>query len=203
MRDADVRVAVRERLAGEHMGDGDTRVVEEMGIWNGAVRVDLAVINGELTGYEIKSARDTLTRLPAQAALYSAVFDRVHIVAAEKHVTRARDAIPRWWGIMVATGSASSKVALEVMRPSRINRRLHPIQLARLLWRDEAIGILEHHNAARGIRSASREIVAARVVEALDLDGLRHEVRSCLKARRGWLGQAISDPREVPVCCET
>jgi hypothetical protein len=39
--------------------DLDTRVVEEMGIWAGSVRVDIAVINGEFHGFELKSDRDT------------------------------------------------------------------------------------------------------------------------------------------------
>lgn len=79
MRDIDVRIAVRERLREEHLGDADTRIVEEMGVWHGSVRVDIAVINGEIAAYELKSARDTLQRLPGQACLYNEVFDRVSL----------------------------------------------------------------------------------------------------------------------------
>jgi hypothetical protein len=192
MRDLDVRLAVRSRLNAEHEGDADTRLVEEMGIWNGAVRVDLAVINGELAGYEIKSARDTLSRLPSQAALYNAVFDRVHLVAAEKHCGPAAKDIPEWWGIMVARQSGET-VELEEARPAGVNPGVEPIQVARLLWREEALAILARIGADRGVRAGTRERIAARLAETLALDELRYEVRRCLKSRAAWLGQAVDN----------
>lgn len=192
MRDVDVRIAVRKLLASEHLGDLDTRIVEEMGIWNGAVRVDLAVINGEMAGYEIKSAKDTLSRLPTQAALYNAVFDRVHLVAAERHVAPAIEGIPHWWGILVAV-PADDGVHLECVRRSGVNDDIQPIQIARLLWRDEALDVLERYQAARGVRSATREKVASRLADTLRIDELQLEVRTCLKRRETWLGQPVSN----------
>jgi hypothetical protein len=68
-----------------------------MGIWSGSVRIDVAVINGELTGYELKSDRDTLERLPLQAELYSRVFDRLILVVGKRHAKKAIEHIPEWW----------------------------------------------------------------------------------------------------------
>ena len=67
MRDIDVRQAVKSYLKALHEDDPATRIVEEMGIWAGSVRIDIAVINGELSGFELKSDSDTLQRLPLQA----------------------------------------------------------------------------------------------------------------------------------------
>lgn len=201
MRDADVRTAVRGLLIAEHEDDADTRIVEEMGVWNGAVRVDVAVINGELAGYEIKSARDTLSRLPNQAALYNDVFDRVHLVAAEKHIPHAEKEIPIWWGIIAALPSPDG-VKLEVVRQSSTNPKIDPLQIARLLWRDEAISVLECHGAAKGVRSGTREKVAMRLVETLGLDELRYEVRRCLKDRQAWLGQPVDNQGNMPISGE-
>ena len=64
MRDRDVRQALLAHLAELHAGDPDTRIVEEMGVWCGTARIDVAVVNGELCGFELKSERDTLERLP-------------------------------------------------------------------------------------------------------------------------------------------
>jgi hypothetical protein len=201
MHDADVRKAVRGLLMAEHEGDLDTRVVEEMGVWNGAVRVDLAVINGELVGYELKSARDTLTRLANQAARYNEVFDRVYLVAATKHLDHAIAKVPLWWGIMQAT-LEGDEVCLDVIRPSGINPQIVPMQLARLLWREEALSVLEKHSAARGVRSGTREKLVVRLVETLGLDELRYEVRRCLKDREAWLGQSVGDQRHMAVGSE-
>lgn len=60
--DYDIRVSLKETLANEHKGT-DTIIVDELPICWGDARIDLAVINGRINGYEIKSDRDTLDRL--------------------------------------------------------------------------------------------------------------------------------------------
>ena len=44
----------------------NSRVVDELELLRGVVRVDVAVISDTLHGYEIKSASDNLIRLPNQ-----------------------------------------------------------------------------------------------------------------------------------------
>ena len=73
-------------IGGDAQNDPQTLIVEELGIRQGAARVDVAVVNGSLHGYEIKSARDTLERLPKQSELYSSVFDTITLVTAENHL---------------------------------------------------------------------------------------------------------------------
>src|ERR1043165_1264120 len=74
-------------------------VVDELGLNNGAVRADIAVLNGKLIGYEIKTSSDKLTRLPRQVKAYNQIFEEAHIVVAEKHLSSAKKIIPKWWGI--------------------------------------------------------------------------------------------------------
>src|SRR6266511_802692 len=69
--DAAIRPALRERLLRRHATDADTVLIEELGLCRGKVRVDLALVNGSLHGFEIKSDRDSLRRLSAQVGLYS------------------------------------------------------------------------------------------------------------------------------------
>lgn len=199
MRDLDVRVAVRSWLYEAHAGDIDTRIVEEMGVWSGSVRVDIAVINGELHGFELKSASDTLERLPAQAALYSEVFDRVTLVIAEKHARQASRIIPRWWGITLAKAAGSGGVAIRERRQASLNPRINPLQLARLLWRPEALRLLETHGLAKGIRSKPAEALFARLAAEVPTHILQQEVRSILKAREQWLGQLVPNQRDVTI----
>lgn len=192
MRDLDLRRAVMDRLHQMHAGDADTRIVQEMGIWSGSVRIDIAVINGELHGFELKSPRDTLDRLPRQAALYNEVFDRVTLVVAERHAEKAAADIPDWWGISIVTESNAS-VVLTDKRTSGLNPDRRAIQIARLLWKAEALLILEARGLALGVRSKSSEAIAARLAEALTLDELRVEVRQALKAREKWLGESVTN----------
>jgi hypothetical protein len=56
VRDRDVREALHRKVLKEHHGDADTLVLDELGLRHGTCRVDIAVVNGYLHGYEIKSA---------------------------------------------------------------------------------------------------------------------------------------------------
>lgn len=199
MRDRDVRTAVLTWLDEVHAGDTNTRVVQEMGIWAGSVRVDIAVINGELHGFELKSARDTLDRLPFQAELYSQVFDRVTLVVAEKHAEKAAKIVPDWWGVRLASGVDGKPVDLTDRRDASRNPMLQPIQIARLLWRAEAAMVLDRYALLKGFRAKPVEALAQRLAAELPIDVLRDEVRATLKGRQGWLGQLGTDNRGVPV----
>lgn len=200
MRDCDVRAALRERLAHQHAGDDNTRVVEEMGIWSGTVRVDVAVINGELSGFELKSDSDTLERLPYQIEIYNKVFDRVTLVVGSRHVDKAARIIPRWWGCIEATGNAAN-VRLRARRKGRINPNRDPNIIAQMLWKDEAVAVLEAHGLAKGWRSKKSTEICERLVSSLSFHDLRFHVREALKARVR-LGQRQSSDLDVPVCVQ-
>ncbi len=88
MRDPDIRQKLRADIERQHRADPDTLIVDELGLCQGAVRVDLAVVNAALHGYEIKSERDTLVRLPGQQEGYSRALDFVTVVTAEGHASR-------------------------------------------------------------------------------------------------------------------
>ena len=63
MRDEDIRSVLRARLALEYGTDPSALVLDEFGLACSSARVDLAVVNGCLHGYEIKSDVDSLARL--------------------------------------------------------------------------------------------------------------------------------------------
>jgi hypothetical protein len=59
------------------------RIIEELGVVHGKSRIDIAVINGLMHGYEIKSDKDTLQRLPEQMNMYNSVFNKVTLVVGK------------------------------------------------------------------------------------------------------------------------
>lgn len=187
MRDSDVRKAALTMLAARHQGDSTTRIVEEMGIWSGSVRVDIAVINGSLSGYEIKSDRDTLGRLPLQQDLYSRVFDSVELIVGRRHVEKATALVPGWWGVTLATDGYDGKVDLASVRPAGSNPTIDPFLVAQLLWKDEAIAILDGQGLARGWKSKRAKLVHQHLAASVPLDELRMHVRTSLKNRTEWL----------------
>ena len=198
MRDHDVRAALKKRLEAAHHGDPNTLVVEEMGVWAGSVRIDVAVINGELCGFELKSDRDTLERLPQQAELYSRVFDRVTLVVGARHAKKARQIVPKWWGVTLAR-LESGEVRLFDDRQAKPNPSQDPMLVAQLLWREEALQVLDAIGMAKGWRSKSAPEVHRRLADVMPLAQLALAVRTALKARQGWLGQSVGNERKVAV----
>src|SRR5260221_341269 len=107
MRDRDVRSALFTHVVERFRSDANTLIIHELGVLNGSCRIDLAVVNGLLHGYEIKSDSDTLDRLPSQADAYASIFDRVTLVVGSKHTGQATAIIPDWWGLREAVGESS------------------------------------------------------------------------------------------------
>lgn len=186
MRDVDVRRALKGALIAEHASDDSTLIIDELGICNGQKRVDVAVVNGELAGYEIKSDRDTLDRLSNQRDVYNEVFDRVTLVAGERHLDRALEVIPTWWGIIAAVVQ-QDRIVLRNVRDASQNPEQNPESVARLLWRDEALHLLEAHGlSSPTLRRGSRRRMWAELAQALPLPVLAQAVRETLRTRAGW-----------------
>lgn len=177
--DPDVRALLRDYIESIHEGTG-TVLLEELGLCQGDVRVDVAAVNGELAGFEIKSPSDTLARFPKQCRIYSKVVDRAWLVAPIKALAKA--GVPDWWG-QIGVFELDDRLALRVVRPSAINPKIHPMSLARLLWRDEALEVLRNAGRARGVMTKSRTMIWKRLVEVIELDELRAAVRAALKRR--------------------
>jgi len=162
LADANIRPALRTLVMAGRRCNADAAIIEELGLCRGQVRVDLAVVDGTIHGYEIKSDRDSLRRLAAQAELYSRVLDRATLVLGAKHVAEALDIVPEWWGIMRFEATVDG-VRFKTMRRGRRNPDRDPRSLVELLWLDEALALLEKHNATRGVKGKPRRFVWDRV----------------------------------------
>jgi len=80
-------------------------------------RSDLAIWNGSFIGIEVKSARDSLARLPDQMRAYHKFFDSVILLCDEAHLARAEVLCPSDVGIYVWRNSE-----LCFVRDAAINR---------------------------------------------------------------------------------
>ncbi len=185
MRDTDVRSALRATVLARHVRDPDTLVIDELGLESGVVRVDIVVVNGLMHGYEIKSDADTLDRLPAQVEGYGRVLDRVTLVVGSRHAAAAQRLVPEWWGIYIAQENAGH-VQFRAARRERANPGLELHAVAALLWRDEALALLEARGRARGLRSKPRRDLYDALVDAVASTELRRCVRDALRSRTAW-----------------
>jgi hypothetical protein len=194
MRDIDVRQALWRKVLADHIRDPRTRVVSELGVAYGEARVDIAVVNGRLHGFEIKSDSGTLVRLPSQIEAYNRVFDRVTLVAGRKHIDGLTALIPDWWGVKIATSGIRNAVHFTDLRRASQNPDVEGASLAALLWRDEALAVLTSRGV-KGIKSKTRPQLAALLANSLSLKELGQAVRDAIKARGDWRSDVRLKPR--------
>lgn len=186
MKELDVRLALHKFLKTNlFQGKPDSIIVDELGLIEGSFRVDVAVINDRLHGFEIKSPSDNLLRLPAQQETYSKIFDKMTIVCAEKYVSQAVDLIPKWWGL-VSISRRDGEVYLNEIWPSRQNYNIEPFHICQLLWREEALAVLKEHGMDYGFRTKGRRYMWRALAKELHIDDIRKAVKQKLSSRIGW-----------------
>lgn len=177
LKDADIRTPLHRWLT--HANSHDARILHELKMPRPSARIDIAVVNGHLCGFEIKSDRDTLRRLPQQIRGFNSVFEKIFIVTTEKHRASVLDAVPSWWGIVVCQDFNGFKVH----RRAKINRNIIPSSLVYLLTNDEIIKFLNEVDP----HGVSGKLCKAELVDLaqkrLGIRALARYVREALKNR--------------------
>lgn len=86
----------------------------------GECKADLAILNGTATVYEVKSERDSLSRLERQVIAYAKVFARVYVIAGENHVDAVLNSVPKDVGVMRLNSRHGISILREAAdRPAR------------------------------------------------------------------------------------
>ena len=176
--DAIIRNALKKELLSIHATDKKVRIIEELGVRHGSARMDIAVINGIMHGYEIKSDKDTLQRLPEQMNIYNSVFDEITLVVGKTHLFESINLIPDWWGVTIAkTIGSDDKITFNIIRKAQKNPLKNRPAIAKLLWREEALEILEELGKADGLRSKPRSLIYEKLSSVLSPVVLGEKVR--------------------------
>lgn len=186
MNDAQIRESFHRKRLRRHHADPDTLVLDELGLRHGKCRADIAIINGHLIGYEIKSDEDSLSRLDDQIQAYSDVFDRASAVVGTRHARAVRSLVPDWWGIIVSHRGSRGAISFETARAPRVNRGVDLFAVAQLLWKEEAANILTELGVPQRALRQRRAVLYQLLVELLSPTELRYRVRECLKNRKNW-----------------
>lgn len=184
MRDIDIREPLIEKIKQQNLGH-DHRIIPEMAICDGRSRVDIAVANGNLYGYEIKSDADTLERLSAQGDCYNKTFDKVFIVVGSKYQNVISEYIPDWWGIYVAYYDRRQRVVLKECRRGKKNKNISSESLLELLWREEIESLLKDYGF-KSLSGKNRRVLRKMAAENIPLSSIRDFTRETLKKRKEW-----------------
>lgn len=111
-----LKAAVIDRLISSGVLDESSVLVSELTVDNWTHRTDLVLANGRLCGFELKSERDSLSRLPAQIKSFSRHFEKFVLVVAKKFEKRALELIKESNGVGLWIASNNGEIT-EKIRP--------------------------------------------------------------------------------------
>lgn len=185
-RDRDIRIALHAKHLRRVKEQPDTLVIDELGLAHAKSRIDVAVINGCIHGYEIKSAKDTLDRFATQIDIYRQTLQKLTIVAAPKHVTGIINQAPECCGVIVAEQGPRGGVGFHVLRKATANSEIDPVMMAHLLWRDEVIELLGRAGYAPKELRRPRKQLYEMLCEAMSLREITASIRRFMAQRQTW-----------------
>jgi hypothetical protein len=183
-RESQIRDSLHSKLKKEYNNDPDTIILDEFNVCQGEARIDIALINGAMHGFEIKSDHDTLKRLLKQIDVYNRIFDTVTIVTGTTHYNDVIDLVPSWWGVKLAQITDSGETDIKDIRDPQINNCIDPFSLAQFLWRSELLKLLEIYGIDHEVKKMPKFKIWAFVAENIPLLDLKSYVRDCFKKRQ-------------------
>lgn len=184
--DADIRVALHAKQLRRAKSHPDTLVIDELGLAHARSRIDVAVINGCIHGYEIKSAKDNLDRFATQIDIYRQTLQKLTLVTAPKHVPGIMSHAPEWCGVIVAEQGPRGGINFHVLRNPVTNPDVDPIMVAHLLWRDEVIELLSLAGYAPKYLRLPRRQLYEILCEAISLREITASIRAFMSRRQTW-----------------
>ncbi|HUX56073.1 MAG TPA: sce7726 family protein [Bacteroidales bacterium] len=185
MKDFEIRRSLHRSFLSDYTSSTESLVVDELKVCNGRAIMDVAVINGSLLGFEIKSSNDNLSRLSNQMTSYNKVFDYITIVTCNKHLSSVLKEVPLWWGVWVVEngGLEISKIQ---MRPPSLNCYTEAFSIAQFLWKTEIQDLIDKRGLDSKMKNKRKWIQWQYLADSLELQDLKCEVRSYLKSRINW-----------------
>jgi len=139
----DIRMALRQWVHNKFELKHDDILINELGFSNKdplstvdySFRADLALANGRLVGFEIKSQKDNLKRWLSQMTAYTNVFDEIWLCSHGKHLYQALEMTEKHIGVLAVDDSGS----ITVIRYAEKNTKSNFYDLSGLLWKDELL----------------------------------------------------------------
>lgn len=177
MNDKDIRSVLIPYLKDAHENG---KIINEWGTM-GDVIMDIAIVEpGAITGFEIKSDRDTLSRLSNQVKYYDYICDICYVVVGDKFISKIADNIPSHWGIIYVSeeGDIINK-RMALCSPVDINR------VVACLWKQECIDLIKWFGI-KGYSNKNKRELCRMIVKNISEEDIRKYVYYLVKRREGW-----------------
>ena len=100
------------------------------------------------------------------------------LVVDARHLRKASTLLPDWWEILTV-----EERGFRVTRRGRKNPERDARTLVELIWREDALELLEARGAAKGFRRSPRQAIWDRLCDLYTVEEIAAMVRMRLKAR--------------------
>lgn len=184
--DLEIRQAFHKKKLKQQHADKQTLVIDELGLMHGSNRIDIAVVNGCIHGYEIKSSKDTLVRFNDQLDTYLKTMQKLTVVVAPNHLNEVLDIAPQWVGIIVAEKGKKGAIHFKTIRKTKKNPYVNALNVAHLLWKDETQALLEKLGVPSSIRRGTRLELYKVLVSRIKLEELVNSIKVVFENRSNW-----------------
>ena len=159
----------------------DAVLINEMVVGGFSRRADIALANGKLMVFEIKSDFDTLRRLPGQLEAYQQRFDKVTIVTTPRFAKEVADSSCKTVEILEASVNASGQATLRTVRRGKTREIRTKALLASFLTKVDIVTMLKASGITASTNQARDDLLAA--IEKLSIKDVRASVLMAIKAR--------------------
>lgn len=178
MRDRDIRVALESWLLSKQHGS-PVRIIHEFPIPRPSSRIDIALINGRISGYEIKSDVDSLTRLPSQVSSYRKIFEHLCVVTTPQKSRSVLENTPSWCGVLSYGHDGQFKILRKTKRNPNVDAEclLYSLSKKELLTISMTAGL----NSVKNKNSKSQ--IISKIVSKISKRSIINNCRDQLKNR--------------------
>lgn len=159
---------------------GKLRFLEEFPM--GKSRADAVMVSDRgLTGFEIKSDKDSLVRLSRQVKDYDKYYDFNYLVVGYHFEEKAANVIPDNWGI-IKIYENENKLKVEVVREAVLNESKVLTNQLSFLWRNELVKIMREYKLG-AVSGINKKKLSKTIYSKLDENVVRNEIINTLMER--------------------
>ena len=159
LNDKEIRFHLIHKL--KNQSNKPKAIIEELNVHNGNAIADVVTLHSEAHCYEIKGDGDKIERILEQGKYYNLSFRKITLVTTNKHLKKAINLAPKFWGIIVAD-SLNGKIILKYIRKATSNPEYNKSTALLTLWKDEMLNLLTYKNKkdTRKSRIVLAELIA-------------------------------------------
>ncbi|MDO3656000.1 sce7726 family protein [Acinetobacter genomosp. 15BJ] len=157
LNDAEIRPQLISWLNGKAIKP--QMILNEVTISDGSARPDIIAIYSYSHCYEIKGDNDQIERISKQLAYYQASFKKNTLITTHKHLKKALELLPSFWGIIVAIPLDNKSIIFKYARKSSYNPSYRKDIASKILWKEEMQKLLKKKSISFNSRSTRFDLI--------------------------------------------